>query len=146
MKINLIWVGKTKEKCINEGIKKYLGLLNPYADISITEIKEEKGREINAMVDREGNRILKLRIPYVLMDEQGRGLTSPEFAGFINSHSTRLNIVLGGAYGVSDGVKAGAEEMISLSRMTFTHEMSRLFLLEQLFRAFSIINRRGYHH
>jgi 23S rRNA (pseudouridine1915-N3)-methyltransferase len=53
---------------------------------------------------------------------------------------------MGGAFGVSDKVRAGAQEMISLSRMTFTHEMARIFLLEQLYRAFSIINRKGYHH
>jgi 23S rRNA (pseudouridine1915-N3)-methyltransferase len=146
MKINLIWVGKTKEKFIVEGIKKYLRLLNPYADISITEIKEEKGREIRTMLEMEGNRIVKLQIPYILLDEQGRGLTSLEFADFIKGHSPRLNLVLGGAYGVSEGVKAGADKMISLSRMTFTHEMARLFLMEQLYRAFSIIKKRGYHH
>ncbi|MHB8881170.1 MAG: 23S rRNA (pseudouridine(1915)-N(3))-methyltransferase RlmH [Thermodesulfovibrionales bacterium] len=146
MKINLIWVGRTKEQFIHEGIKKYLRLLGPYAEIGITEIKEEKGAEPAPMAEKEGDRIIKLRIPYVLMDETGRQFTSPEFADFIRGKAPRLNLVLGGAYGVSGKVKAGAEEMISLSRMTFTHEMSRLFLLEQLFRAFSIIHKRGYHH
>ncbi|MBI5102387.1 MAG: 23S rRNA (pseudouridine(1915)-N(3))-methyltransferase RlmH [Nitrospirae bacterium] len=146
MKINLIWVGRTKERFINDGIDKYLKLIKPYADVSITEIKEEKGRDIDAMVEREGSRIVKLKVPYVLMDEKGKRFSSVEFADFTRGQTGGLNLVLGGAYGVSETVKKGARETVSLSRMTFTHEMSRLFLLEQLFRAFSIINKRGYHH
>ncbi|MEW6109743.1 MAG: 23S rRNA (pseudouridine(1915)-N(3))-methyltransferase RlmH [Nitrospirota bacterium] len=146
MKIKLIWIGKTKERFIFEGIKKYLRLLKPYADVSITEIKEEKGTDMQRVADKEGERILKLRVPYVLLDEKGKNLSSPEFAEFIDKHRPSINFVVGGAFGVSGKVRESAGTRISLSKMTFTHEMSRLFLIEQIYRAFAIMNKRGYHH
>ena len=97
------------------------------------------------MVEKEGERILKLQGPYTLLDENGDTLTSLEFAEYIR-HKPSVNFVLGGAYGVSDEVKKMAQKTLSLSRMTFTHEMSRLFFLEQLFRSFTIMHKRGYHH
>lgn len=146
MKIRLIWTGKTKEQFILEGIRKYLKLLKPFADIMITEIKEEKGTEIKRMIEKEGERLFKFRIPYILLDEKGRSLTSQEFAEFIDKHGTSLSFVLGGAYGVSDKTRETAQDIISLSKMTLTHEMARLVLLEQIYRSFTILHRRGYHH
>lgn len=145
MKIRLIWPGKTKEQFILEGINKYLKLSRPYVDISIIEIKEEKGMNVRKMVEKEGERILKLQEPYTLLDEKGEALTSVAFAEYIGNKPL-LNFVLGGAYGVSEEVKKTAQKTLSLSRMTFTHEMSRLFFLEQLFRSFTIMHKRGYHH
>ena len=145
MKIRLIWPGKTKEQFILEGISKYLKLSRPYADISIIEIKEEKGGDVRKVVEKEGERILKLQGPYTLLDEKGESMTSVEFAEYIGQRP-ELNFVLGGAYGVSEEVKKTAQKTLSLSRMTFTHEMSRLFFLEQLFRSFTIMHKRGYHH
>ena len=97
------------------------------------------------MVEKEGERILKLQEPYTLLDEKGESLTSVEFAEYIG-HKSSVNFVLGGAYGVSEEVKKTAQKTLSLSKMTFTHEMSRLFFLEQLFRSFTIMHKRGYHH
>ncbi len=146
MNIRLIWVGKTKERFIDEGIRKYASLLRPYARLSITEIREEKGKDIQKMLEKEGQRIMKTGAPYVLLDEKGKSLTSVQLADFIGRHPADITFVLGGAYGVSDDVKEAAGETIALSRMTLTHEMARLLLLEQIFRAFTIIHRRGYHH
>ena len=146
MKIRVIWPGKTKEQFITEGLNKYLKLLRPYAEISVLELKEEKGNDISKMLKKEGERILKLQVPYTLLDEKGDLMTSGEFAGYIAEHIPSVNFVLGGAYGVSEDVKKTAQKKLSLSRMTFTHEMSRLFFLEQLYRAFTIIHKRGYHH
>jgi 23S rRNA (pseudouridine1915-N3)-methyltransferase len=146
MKIKVIWPGKTKEQFILEGINKYLKLSRPYAEVSIIEIKEEKGRDVMKTVAKEGERILKLQTPYTLFDEKGDVLSSIEFAEYIRAHQPLVNFVIGGAYGVSDEVKKTAQSTISLSRMTFTHEMARLFLLEQLYRAFTIMNKKGYHH
>jgi len=146
MKINLIWVGKTKEQFIRDGIEKYLKLLGHYADIALVEVREEKGSNSAMTIEREGERIMKLGMPYVLLDERGMDLTSVKFAEYIGQHAPRINFVLGGAFGVSEKVRAGARGILSLSRMTFTHEMARVFLLEQLYRAFSIMNRKGYHH
>jgi 23S rRNA (pseudouridine1915-N3)-methyltransferase len=146
MKIRLIWVGKTKEQFVIEGMRKYLRLLKPYVDVSVKEIKEEKVKDIQRMLEREGERILKPRIPYVLLDEKGRMLTSTQFAEFIFSQGHEINFVVGGAYGVSEEVKKAAQGAIALSKMTFTHDMARIFLLEQIYRSFTIVNKRGYHH
>jgi len=146
MKIKLIWVGKTKEPFIAEGIGKFIRLLRPYADIAVTEVKEERGKDIQRMVEKEGERVTKLGLPYVLLDEKGKCLTSVEFAGFVRRHPHDLNFLIGGAYGVSDLVKEKAADSIALSKMTLTHEMARLFLLEQLYRAHTILQKRGYHH
>lgn len=145
MKIRLIWVGKTKEQFIRDGVKKYLKLIRPYADLQITEIKEAEGKNIQRMVEKESERILKLNDSFVLLDERGKTLSSVGFAEFIGKQKM-IQFVLGGAYGVSDEVRNRATDTIALSKMTFTHEMSRLFLMEQLFRAFTIVQRRGYHH
>lgn len=146
MKIHLIWVGKTKEQFIHEGIQKYLKLIKPYADVSVTEVREEKVKDIVRMTAKEGQRIHDLKTPYVLLDEKGEALDSPEFAAFIEKQGSSQTFLLGGAYGVSEDVKQKAKKKIRLSSMTFTHEMSRLVFLEQLYRAFTIIQKRGYHH
>lgn len=146
MKIRVIWPGKTKEQFIIEGLNKYLKLLRPYAEISVMELKEEKGNDISKMLKKEGERILKLQDPYTLLDEKGDPMTSGEFAQYIGEAGSSVKFVLGGAYGVSEEVKKGAQKTLSLSKMTFTHEMSRLFFLEQLYRAFTILHKRGYHH
>ncbi len=146
MKIRLIWTGKTKERFILDGVGKYLKLLGRYADVSITEIKEEKGADIRRSLEKTGERILKLKLPYLLLDEKGRSFSSVEFAEYISRPGYPLNFVLGGAYGVSEKVKEMADSRIALSKMTFTHEMTRLILMEQMYRAFTIIHKSGYHH
>lgn len=146
MKIRLIWVGKTKEPFLHEGIRKYLKLLKPYVDISVTEIKEEKGKDIRRNLVKEGERILKLNTPYTLLDEKGTLLTSEEFAQFIRKQEPDTAFVFGGAYGVSGAVKESSRKSLALSEMTLTHEMSRVLFLEQVYRAFSILHKRSYHH
>jgi 23S rRNA (pseudouridine1915-N3)-methyltransferase len=146
MKIKLVWVGKTKERSIDEGVKKYLRLLRPFGDVSVVEIKEEKGKDIHRMVEKEGERILKLPAPFILLDERGKGYTSPEFAEFLSRRSSTPTFVIGGAYGVSESVRDAAECKMALSKMTLTHEMARLVLVEQIYRAFTIMHKRGYHH
>jgi 23S rRNA (pseudouridine1915-N3)-methyltransferase len=139
-------VGKTKERFILEGTQKYLNLLKPYADVVITEIREEKVKDIGRMLSKEGERIQGLKTPYVLLDEKGASLDSAAFSRFIEKQGMSVTFLLGGAYGVSDAIKTNAAKKIALSAMTFTHEMSRLILLEQLYRAFAILRKKGYHH
>ena len=146
MKIHLVWVGKTKERFILEGIQKYLKLLQPYADVVITEIREEKVKDISRMLGKERERIRGIRTPYVLLDEKGETYDSETFSRFIEKQGMSVTFLLGGPYGVSDEVKEKATKKIALSAMTFTHEMSRLILLEQLYRAFTILQKKGYHH
>lgn len=95
---------------------------------------------------KEDERIDRLQIPYVLLDEKGKNLSSVEFAKFLEDCRPAISFVVGGAYGVSDHVKEMARERIALSQMTLTHEMARLVLAEQLYRAFTILHKRGYHH
>ena len=146
MKIKLVWVGKTKERFIDEGIKKYLRLLRPFGDVGVVEIKEEKGKDIHRMVEKEGERIIKLPTPFILLDERGKGYTSPEFAEFLSRRASTPTFVVGGSYGVSESVRDAAECKVALSKMTLTHEMARLVLVEQIYRAFTIVHKRGYHH
>ncbi len=146
MKIRLAWVGKTKERFIDEGVKKYLKLLRPFGDVRVVEVKEEKGKDIHRMVEKEGERILKLPAPYILLDEKGKGFTSVEFAEFLVRLPLLPTFVIGGAYGISERVRDAAGRTVALSKMTLTHEMARLVLVEQIYRAFTIIHKRGYHH
>ncbi|MDP2166982.1 MAG: 23S rRNA (pseudouridine(1915)-N(3))-methyltransferase RlmH [Thermodesulfovibrionales bacterium] len=151
MRLRILWVGKTKERFIDEGIKKYLKLLGPFAKAGIVEIKEEKGRPAGMAVWAEGRRILKQSSSYILLDETGRPLSSKGLASLLlNLNKVKacgsLDFVIGGPYGVSEEVKAGASDTLSLSAMTLTHEMARLVLIEQLYRAMTINAGRGYHH
>ncbi len=145
LRLRIFWVGKTKEPCLAEGISRYLGLLRHMARLSVVEIKEERGKDRATALSLEGKRILRQTETYTLMDERGRELTSPEFSRFLEEKGS-LDLVIGGAFGVSDEVKERAAGTIALSRMTFTHEMARLFLLEQVYRAITITKDTGYHH
>lgn len=147
--IRLIWVGRTKDSFIREGIDRYLDLTRPHARIEVIELREAAGSESAAVRKKEGERILGTTTGFVLLDEAGEEMTSVEFASFIGSlheSPSRRDLVIGGAFGVSDEVKKAAWKRISLSRMTFTHQMVRLVLMEQIFRAFSILKGRNYHH
>lgn len=146
MKIKVFWVGKTKERFIREGVEKYLGLLRPLASVQVVELKEERGKPREAALAKEAQRILKQAgETFTLLDERGKGLGSMQFAKKIKGKSS-MEFVIGGPYGVSDVVREQADDMMSLSAMTLTHEMARLLLLEQLYRAVTINAGRGYHH
>lgn len=105
------------------------------------------------MREREGERLARL-VPksarLILLDERGEEMTSPDFAGVLSRYRdggiSDLVFAIGGAYGVSDAFRSRADKVISLSRMTFTHQMVRVFLLEQIYRGFTILNNEPYHH
>jgi 23S rRNA (pseudouridine1915-N3)-methyltransferase len=145
MKVRIIWTGKTRESYAAEGIGKYLKLLKPMARVEIVEIREQKSGSMETRLSKEGEKILKQSSSYILLDERGRELSSVEFADALRDRS-EADFVLGGPYGVSDEVRSAASDMISLSRMTLTHEMARVLLLEQLYRAMTIMKGGSYHH
>lgn len=145
MKVRIFWVGKTKERYLNEGINRYLDLLGHMANVSINEIKEEKGRMKEKALFIEGERILRQTDSYFLLDERGKEFNSLEFAEFIKEKGN-IDFVIGGPYGVSEDVRKNALSSIAMSRMTFNHEIVRLIFLEQLYRALTIIKGREYHH
>ena len=105
------------------------------AQVAIVEIKERKGKNVEDYLSR----------PYVLLDRSGKEFTSIGFARFLQERES-VDFVIGGPYGVSDDVRNKAESIMSLSRMTFTHDMVRVFFLEQIFRAMTIIHGKEYHH
>ncbi|MEJ2313295.1 MAG: 23S rRNA (pseudouridine(1915)-N(3))-methyltransferase RlmH [Nitrospirota bacterium] len=145
MKFRIIWAGKTKEAYAAEGVAKYLKLLGALAKVEVVEVREQKGGPEDERLRKEGERILKQTSSFVLLDERGPELTSVEFAEMLRDRG-RADFVVGGAYGVSAEVKAAASETLALSRMTLTHEMARVLLLEQLYRAVTILKGGGYHH
>ncbi len=154
MKISVFWVGRTKEKFIKEAIKKYSKDIETMANIEVFEIKEEKGafvlpdkRNAAAALRKEGERILRQagEREFILLDEAGKKMASTEFADLLRDKNS-CRFVVGGPYGVSSPVKEAASMRVSLSPMTFPHELARVILLEQIYRGLSIIKGKGYHH
>ncbi len=156
MKITLLMVGKTEEGWLKTGIEKYLQRLKHYTRldvIDLPEIKNTKSLTAGQQKAKEAELILKKisSTDYVLLlDENGIELTSPRFAEYLNRKQVgavqSLVFIIGGPYGFDSSVYERANERISLSRMTFSHQMVRLFFAEQLYRAFTIIKGEPYHH
>jgi 23S rRNA (pseudouridine1915-N3)-methyltransferase len=156
MKLVVICLGKTRERFVQEGIAKYLRYLKPYVDMEIRELREEKIHDLKdapTIRRREAEKILKA-IPsgafFAALDERGQEFTSHEFAYFLNkrieSGGREIAFVFGGAMGLDESITEKADEVIAMSRWTFTHEMARLVLLEQIYRAFTIIKGKMYHY
>lgn len=155
MKTELILVGKTNDKHFQAGIDDYVGRIGHYMPFSITvipELKNTKALTEEQQKEREGELILKLLQPsdtLVLLDEHGKEFRSVEFASWIEKKQQtvrRLVFCIGGPYGFSQAVYQRANEKISLSRMTFSHQMVRLVFTEQVYRACTIIKGEPYHH
>ncbi len=144
-KIKIVWVGKTKERYLTEGIDKYLKFLMPMAQVAIVEIKEVKGRQKEDALAEEAKKIMKQTRDYYLLDERGREFSSVEFAQFLKDKDS-IDFLIGGPFGVSAEMKEMAKDSIALSKMTLTHEMARLLFLEQLYRACTILKGKEYHH
>lgn len=155
MKTELILVGKTADKHFVAGIKDYCERIGHYMPFSITvipELKNTKSLSQEQQKEREGELILKLLQPsdtVVLLDEHGEEYRSVDFARWLQRRQAtarRLVFVVGGPYGFSGAVYTRANEKISLSRMTFSHQMVRLIFVEQIYRACTIIKGEPYHH
>ena len=155
MKTELILVGKTVNKHFVAGIKDYterIGHYMPFEIKVIPEIKNSKSLSEQQQKDKEGELILKMIQPsdtVVLMDEHGTEFRSIEFAKWLQKKqntSRRLVFIIGGPYGFAQPVYDRANELISLSKMTFSHQMVRLIFTEQIYRACTIIKGEPYHH
>lgn len=157
MKILLIVVGKTDRQWLIDGISQYAERLTHFAQFeiqTIPDIRNTKNMDEAVQKVREGEQILKLLQPsddVWLLDDKGHEMTSPEMARWLEKRLTqstkRLVFVIGGPYGFSADVYARVPgRRLSLSRMTFSHQMVRLIFVEQLYRAFSILNNLPYHH
>ena len=156
MKLKLIFVGKTEDDYIIKGCSIYEKRLKNYLPtevIVIPALKNAKKLRFEQQKQKEGELIMKQVENadfVVLMDEKGKEFRSVEFANFfqqkMNSGIKNLVLIIGGPYGFSPGVYARANQKVALSKMTFSHQMIRLLLVEQCYRAFSILKNEPYHH
>ncbi|WP_166335015.1 23S rRNA (pseudouridine(1915)-N(3))-methyltransferase RlmH [Sphingobacterium chungjuense] len=156
MRVTLLCVGKTDEKYIEEGIAKYTKRLIHYVKFSITvipDIKNSKNLSQDQQKEKEADLILKQvdnSDTLMLLDEKGQQYRSVDFSKLLDksmvSNVQHMVVVIGGPYGFSDRVYQRANGLLSLSKMTFSHQMIRLFFVEQLYRAFSIMRGEPYHH
>jgi len=156
MKIEFWVVGKTSFSYLNEGMEIYEKRLRkyvPFKSVILPDIKNTKNLSHEVLKEKEGQVILnKLEKGdlLILLDENGKTFTSEKFAEWLNQklqHSARKMIFLvGGAYGFSDAVYERSQQKVALSSMTFSHQMVRLFFIEQFYRALTILKNEPYHH
>lgn len=156
MKITLIAIGKTEDKYLIEGMEKYLTRLKHYINFTlviIPDIKNTKNLTQSQQKAKEAELILKQlnnSDTVVLLDEKGKKYTSVKFADYLNKQMVgsiqHLVFVIGGPYGFDQSIYQRANGNLSLSDMTFSHQMVRLFFIEQLYRAFTILKNEPYHH
>lgn len=158
MKIRILSIGKIKEPYLKAGIDEYVKRLKPYTQLEIIEVMDEPVpdnpslSEIENIKNKEGKKILKFIKDgeyLISLDLDKKQLKSEDFARFLEEKfvqgKSTINFVIGGSYGLSDELKSRANDSISLSKMTFLHQMTRLILLEQIYRAFKINRNETYH-
>ena len=158
MKIKIYAIGHLKEAYLKQGISEYLERLKPYTQVEIIEVNDESivqnpsQKEIEIAKDKEGLKILKLlkNDEYVIgLDLVKKQPTSLEFAKYLEDKfvlgGSNVSFVIGGSYGLSEELKKRCQDRIGLSNMTFLHQMTRLILLEQIYRAFKINRNEVYH-
>lgn len=156
MKLRLLCVGRLSEAYLREGCTLFQERLRHYLPLVVEELKEQKAvsrGDLPRAITAEGEQLLA-RIPreafVVVLDERGRGLTSAGLAELLEQHMVAGTgewvLVIGGAHGLSEGVRQRANLLLSLSSMTLPHQIVRLLLLEQLYRGCTIIRNEPYHH
>ncbi|MGL4403748.1 MAG: 23S rRNA (pseudouridine(1915)-N(3))-methyltransferase RlmH [Fusobacteriaceae bacterium] len=154
MNVNIICIGKIKEKYINDGINEFLKRMTAFGKVQILELKED-GNDSNreSSIKKETDEIIKLLQKHkgytILLDIGGKNCSSEEMAEEIEKIGVRgnntINFVIGGSYGVGDNLRKIADMRLSFSKMTFPHQLMRLILLEQIYRWFGILNNIKYH-
>jgi len=156
MKILLIFTGKTSEKYLHDPVNDYLERIRSYFPVELKVTRELRAHNFSdreTLKKAEADEILKnieTSDYVILLDEKGQTLSSVEFARFIqgqqNKNVRKIVFVVGGAFGFADEMYQRANMLLSLSKMTFTHQMVRLILVEQLYRACTILRGEPYHH
>ena len=144
MLLKLVLIGKLKDRAIQARCDEFAKWLSPYAKLEIVELPDSN-------VAKEGQAIVKVlekerSAAVVVLSEEGRQFTSTEFAAKLGSFDRKVVFVIGGPCGLAPEVKQRAELLWSLSKLTFTHELARLLLMEQLFRATNILHGGSYHN
>jgi len=152
MKIQIIAVGRLKDRMVREKIESYFKKLGKGLEIEFKEVPDGKARDSEEVKKQEAIKILGMvsaKDFVVALDERGKEANSREFARLLDKlihQSWNLTFIIGGAYGLDQSVRERADLVMALSRLTFPHELARLLLAEQIFRAFSIIKGNPYHH
>jgi len=158
MEITIISVGKLKEKYLKAGIAEYVKRMKPYTSVNMIEVNDESApnavsaKDIEQIKDKEGKRIIKKlpdRARIVALDLRGKQMTSKQFAGKVKETMTygtsHITFIIGGSYGLSKEVLQKTQGKISFGKMTYPHQLMRLILVEQIYRAFKIIRNEPYH-
>jgi len=144
VKIRIAWIGKTRQPEIEVLTREYLKRLGHYADVEGSALKDE-----SALLKLSARQARPLRYALVLLDSRGKQLSSEEFARWLNDYQERssspLLFALGPADGFSEETRQAASSVLSLGKMTLAHELARVVLLEQLYRAFTILKGHPYH-
>ena len=149
--IKIITVGQIKEKYLQDAIKEYKKRLSKYTNIEVIEVKDEGLVEEVKAIKLEAEKIKKHindRDYIVTLEIEGKQMTSVEFANKIDNiliENSNIDFIIGGSYGLSDDIKNMSRLHLSFSKMTFPHQLFRVFLLEQIYRAFKISNGETYH-
>ncbi|MCB0662425.1 MAG: 23S rRNA (pseudouridine(1915)-N(3))-methyltransferase RlmH [Saprospiraceae bacterium] len=156
MKIFLWQIGKTSFKYLDQGVDLYVKRIKKYGNLSVETIPDVKNAgnfSPEVLKKKEGESILKKLSDddfLILLDENGKSFSSVEFADYLQQHMNtgrrRIVFLIGGAFGFSEEVYQRSNFQVSLSKMTFSHQMIRLFFVEQVYRAFSILNNSPYHN
>ena len=150
--IKILCIGKIKEQFIKDGIDEYLKRLQAFDKVEIIEIKEITNKTKDEIIKLESQEIAKCLNPKdyaICLDIDGKMMKSEDLAEFINTtyayHSSNIAFIIGGSYGLSLDFKKQCSFRLSFSPMTFPHQLMRLILIEQIYRAFTIINHQEYH-
>jgi 23S rRNA (pseudouridine1915-N3)-methyltransferase len=156
MKITLLQTGKTTDKHVSEVADLYINRIKKYAPfevLTLPDIKNTKNMPVQEQKIKEGEKMLQVMSDedhVVLLDEKGKEVRTVEFSAALEKmffmSKKRIVFVIGGPYGFSESLYARADNKMSLSKMTFPHQLVRLLFLEQLYRAFTIIKNEPYHH
>jgi 23S rRNA (pseudouridine1915-N3)-methyltransferase len=153
MKTEFWMIGKTHHDYLNPGIEKYEKRIKHFISFSIQEIKTCKVKSASESIKQEGDKVMKLLQPtdsLILLDEKGKSFSSHQMADYLqkqfNTSQSKLVFLIGGAYGFGEDIYARAQDKISLSPMTFPHDLVRIIFLEQMYRALTIIRNHPYQH
>lgn len=153
MKLRFVWIGKTKSAPVKQLIQEYLGRIGKFASVEVTELRDrdDVGGDARRIIDKEGEDILSRTASaayMIALDERGRELDSIRLAELVEKHrlagTKQITFVIGGHFGLSDAVRDRADLVLALSRMTLTHDLARVLLTEQVYRAFTMIRDLPY--
>jgi 23S rRNA (pseudouridine1915-N3)-methyltransferase len=153
MKLRFVWIGKTKRAPVRQLLQEYLDRVGKFVAVEVSELRDrdDVGGDARRIIDKEGEDIISRTASagyLVALDQRGREVDSIKLAEMIEKHrisgTKQITFVIGGHYGLSEAVRNRADFVLSLSRMTLTHDLARVLLIEQVYRAFTIIHDLPY--